>query len=59
MSYNIYLNHGKMKAKELIEILSEHPDYDVNVYVDNGLNTTFSTRFSVDTVEHQEKFYLY
>lgn len=48
-----------MKAKELIEILSEHPDYDVNVYVDNGLNTVFSTGFSVDIVEHREKFYLY
>jgi hypothetical protein len=48
-----------MKAKELIEILSEHPDYDVNVYVDHGFNTAFSTHFSVDTVEHREKFYLY
>ena len=48
-----------MKAKDLIEILSEHPDYDVNVYVDHGLNTTFSTDFSVDIVEHREKFYLY
>lgn len=48
-----------MIAKELIEILSEHPDYDVNVYVDNGFNIAFSTNFSVDTVEHREKFYLY
>ena len=48
-----------MKAKDLIEILSEFPDYDVNVYVDNGLNTVFSTDFSVDIIEPREKFYLY
>lgn len=47
-----------MKASELIELLSDYPDYDIKVPCDECDLVEITTHFSIDICEQTETIYL-
>lgn len=47
-----------MKASELIELLSDYPDYEIKVLCDEGDLIESTTHFPIEICEQTETIYL-